>query len=189
MSWDSRAACRKKKKPTTKSLFQNTSMYKNWLLFPAIRSNQGIPQDIRLSSGGTAGTKCGGKPSTENASFITAVHVNIFVRFGVFVCLTSLNSSTAYKPVHKRLTDVQVHMRRKKKCTKPITLSQLICFNVGNTAHLRFLHCECFLTLWDPWIPACSLFFHTWNSFWTFRNALSVFFNCLMRPSTLNKHK
>lgn len=39
-------------------------MYKNGKLFLAIRSNQGIPQDVRLSSGGTAGTKCGGKLNT-----------------------------------------------------------------------------------------------------------------------------
>lgn len=87
------------------------------------------------------------RPSTENPSFITAVYGNILVPFWVFVCLTSLNSTTTYKLVHKRLTDVQVHKRRNKKCTKPLTLSQLICFNVGNTAYLLFLHCECFLTL------------------------------------------
>lgn len=58
-------------------------------------------------------------PSTENASFITVVHVNILVVFGVFVCLTSLNSSSSYKLVHKCLTDVQVDMRRKKKMHKP----------------------------------------------------------------------
>lgn len=63
------------------------------------------------------------RPSTENAGFITVVYVNILVPFGVFVCLTSLNSTTTYKLVHKCLTDVQVHMRRIKKCTKPLTLS------------------------------------------------------------------
>jgi len=85
-------------------------------------------------------------PSTENAIFITSVHVNILVLFGVFVCLTSLNSSTTYKLVHKHLTDVQVHIRRNKKCTNLITLSQLIFFNVGNPAHLHFLHCKCFFS-------------------------------------------
>lgn len=111
-------------------------------------------------------------PSMENAIFITAVYVNIFVPFGVFVCLTSLNSTITYKLAHKRLTDVQVHTRRNKKCTKPLTLSQLICFNVANTAHLLFFHCECFLTLWDPWIAAYPLFLHIWNSCWTFRSTL-----------------
>lgn len=53
-------------------------------------------------------------PSAENASFITAVHVNILVVFGVFAWLTNLNSSTSYKLVHKCLTDVQADMRRKK---------------------------------------------------------------------------
>lgn len=86
-------------------------------------------------------------PSTENASFITVVYVNILVPFGVFVCLTSLNSTTTYKLVQKCLTDVQVHTRRNQRCTKSLTLSQLIHFNVANTAHLLFLHCECFLTL------------------------------------------
>lgn len=113
-------------------------------------------------------------PSTENASFTTAVYVNILAPFGVFVCLTSLNSTTTYKLAHKRLTDVRVHTRRNKKCTKPFTLSQLICFNVANKqrAHLLFFHCEFFLTLWDPWIAAYPLFLHIWNSCWTFRSTL-----------------